>query len=233
MAVIKDLTGQRFGRLVAVSQAGKANNGNAKWLCKCDCGGEKVVASWGLKSGQTQSCGCIKREQNTEMFATHGDSRKGNRTRLYNIWAGMKNRCYNKRSAELYGKYGKRGISVCNEWRESYTAFREWALSNGYNDSLTIDRIDPSGDYCPENCRWATQKQQQNNRTNNHYITFCGETKTMAEWGDLAGFGRSVLEHRLSRGWTVQDALMTPRQSIKNGKRIYVPSKLETYAEAT
>ena len=224
MAVVKDLTGQRFGRLVAMKCVGRTNNGNAQWLCKCDCGGEKVVASWGLVSGRTQSCGCIKREQNAQMFTTHGESGK-HKKRLYRIWVGMKNRCYKANDKDAFRKYGSKGIKVCDEWRTSYESFRDWAMSNGYRDDLSIDRIDPHGPYSPENCRWATDKEQQNNRSNNHIITFCGISKTLAEWSELTGFTKSTIEHRLERGWSIADALQSPMRVARNGKYVLVESK--------
>lgn len=225
MAIVKDLTGQRFGRLVAVECVGRTNNGNAKWLCKCDCGGEKIVASYGLVSGRTNSCGCIKREQNHQMFTTHGESNV-NKTRLYRIWAGMKTRCYNKNQSYAYGKYGAKGIVVCDEWKESYEAFRDWAHGNGYQDNLSIDRIDPHGPHSPDNCRWATDKQQQDNRSNNRILTFNGVSKTLAEWADATGFTKSTIEHRLSRGWSVANTLQTPMRKPMNGKFIYIESKI-------
>lgn len=224
MAIVKDLTGKRFGRLVAVECVGKTTNGNAKWRCECDCGEGKVVASWGLVSGRTKSCGCIKREQNKDVFTTHGDSAK--RTRLYRIWSGMKTRCYNKNHKESYAKYGKKGIYVCDEWKESYENFKKWALSHGYKDSLSIDRIDTQGPYSPENCRWATEKQQQNNRSNNRILTFMGEKKTLAQWVEITGFTKSTIEHRLNRGMSVADALQTPMRKLQNGKFIFVDSKI-------
>ncbi len=212
MAVVKDLTGQRFGRLTAIKCAGRTNNGNAKWLCQCDCGGEVEVASYSLKRGNTQSCGCIKREQNKKMFTTHGQTANDKRSRLYRIWVGIKTRCYNERQHEAFSKYGAKGISMCDEWLNSFEAFREWALANGYTDSLTIDRIDPHGSYCPHNCRWATQTEQQNNRTNNHFITYNGETHTIAEWGRIMNFSRSLIQHRLARGWSIEKIMTTPQK---------------------
>lgn len=205
MAVVKDLTDKRFDKLVAVECVGRTNNGNAKWLCKCDCGGEKIVASWGLRSDKTHSCGCIKREQNTQQFTTHG--RKP--YQLYQLWAGIKNRCYNKRAAK-YPQYGGRGIAVCAEWKDSFEPFRDWALSNGYSKDLTIERKDVNGNYCPENCCFATQKTQQNNRRNNRRITFNGETNTMAQWADITGISYSAIQHRLDRGWPIEEVLTRP-----------------------
>lgn len=208
MAVVKDLTGQRFGRLTAIAEVGRTNNGNAKWLCKCDCGGEKVVASFGLRSGRTQSCGCIKREQNETMFTTHGES--GHRkTKLYRIWSGMKSRCLNS-NWDCYQKYGAKGTDICTEWVDSYESFRDWAMKNGYRDGLTIDRKDNSKGYSPDNCRWATTKEQNNNRTNNHRLTFNGKTQTMAEWSEELGMSYKAIEHRINRGWPVSAALTVP-----------------------
>lgn len=222
MAVVKDLTGQRFGRLVVLKQDGKTNNGNAKWFCQCDCGNTKSIASYALRRGNTRSCGCLQSERSKTASITHGEAK----TRLYKIWAGIKTRCYNQNQVYEYSKYGKRGIKMCEEWKNSYECFRDWAFTNGYKDNLTIDRIDYTGNYEPSNCRWATMKQQSNNRSSNHRLTFCGITKTVSEWSDITGLPNSTILHRIERGWNVQDTLLTPRQVTKNGKFVYVPSKI-------
>lgn len=221
MAVIKDISGEKFGRLLVIRFVGKTKNGNAKWLCKCDCGGEKIVSSYSLRSGRTKSCGCIKKEQNQILCTTHGESGK-HKTRLYKIWSSMKNRCYNQKDKNAYKKYGQRGITVCDEWRFSYESFGDWALNNGYSENLTIDRIDFNGPYEPQNCRWITVKEQNNNRRSNRKLTFNGQTKTVAEWSDFLGVNRSVFQHRLDRGWSVENTLQTPVKRIVNGKCVYV-----------
>lgn len=205
MAVVKRLEGKRFGRLVAVEEVGRTNNGNAKWLCKCDCGGQKIVASYALRVGRTQSCGCIKAEQSYAQGTHHETG-----SPIYKLWAGVKNRCYNPNDHK-YPQYGGRGITVCDEWKNSYESFRDWCRDNGYEKGLTIDRADVNGNYCPQNCRFTTQKVQQNNRTNNHLLSFRGETHTMAEWSDILGIPYRRLEHRINRGWSTERALTSPK----------------------
>ena len=160
-----DLTGQRFGRLVVVDTAGKNDHGDRFAKCICDCGNQKVVRITYLKSAKTQSCGCLRNEKTIqrnkagEYPRTHGEWG----TRLYRIWNAMNQRCGNPNSTS-YKNYGARGISVCTAWRHSYTAFRNWAMQNGYQDDLSIDRIDNDKGYSPDNCRWATIEEQLKNR---------------------------------------------------------------------
>lgn len=167
MSALKDLTGLRFGRLTVIERAGNNKQKRATWRCQCDCGIEVVVASNDLINGDTRSCGCFRSELLIERNTSHGLRH----TRLYAVWLGMKERCYIPSSVR-YPRYGGRGITICNEWRDDFQAFYEWAMANGYDENAprgqcTIDRIDNDKGYAPENCRWVDLKTQQNNKSNN------------------------------------------------------------------
>lgn len=196
-----DLTGKRFGRLTVLSFVEDHRQGTY-WLCRCDCGNEKVIKGQSLREGWTKSCGCFDRETKGSRASTHGLSK----TRLYRIWVNMHRRCeYEKNGG--YSYCGAKGITVCEEWK-SFEPFRDWALANGYTDNLTIDRIDNSIGYMPSNCRWVTMKAQENNRRNCHYLTLNGETHTVTEWAEIKGISKHTLSGRINKlGWSVERAL--------------------------
>ena len=153
--VVENLIGNRYGRLVVIERADNGKHGNAQWVCLCDCGRSTTVPARDLKRGHTTSCGCAFNEiVKAGITRKHGKEPK----RLYNIWIGMKERCYNKK-ADSYQWYGARGITVCEEWRCDYEAFRDWAFSHGYKENLTIDRIDVDKGYEPQNCQWLTSSE--------------------------------------------------------------------------
>ena len=145
----------------------------------------------------------------------------GRKTRLYDIWHGIKARCYNPNN-RAYKRYGGRGITMCDEWRDSFAAFRDWAVANGYSDQLTCDRKDTNGSYTPDNCRWVTPKTQANNRRDNRLLTHDGQTHTISEWAELTGINKKTIYARIDRyGWDVKRTLITQsrikKESIRNG----------------
>ena len=164
-----DLTHQRFGRLVVLWRTGEEDRRHDyKWLCECDCGNITRVGYYNLLYNYVKSCGCLKMEMAIEQAkrmgkmtihsCTHGDSPHGKRRRTLEIWKNMNRRCFDLKSSS-YKYYGKRGITVCDEWKNNYLAFKEWALSSGYKNNLTIDRINSRGNYEPNNCQWLTRSE--------------------------------------------------------------------------
>lgn len=214
--------GMKFGRLTIIGferiEQEYYNTRTARWnwICRCDCGNIISAVPSTVRNGHTQSCGCYKRdmtvEYNKKAKIVHG----GRGDRLYHIWRGMKQRCHSE-TCKNYEQWGARGIAVCAEWREDYAAFRSWALSNGYSDDLSIDRIDVNGNYCPENCRWATATEQARNKRNNTYVEYLGVNKTIAEWADAQGIPYGSLYRRLFYdGWSVERALTEPIHENNN-----------------
>lgn len=196
------MTGQRFGLLKVVRFEKFDKWGAAIFLCRCDCGKEKLILGASLRSGNTRSCGCLAgRKDGKNNFDEYhrknpGDLRKRDK-RLHNIWVGIRYRCLNTKS-KVYKDYGGRGIKICKEW-DDFFAFQEWSFLNGYSENLSIDRIDNNGDYSPENCRWVTMKVQGQNRRNSRLLTYHGETHTYSEWSEKTGVGWKTIEDRVRR----------------------------------
>lgn len=190
MRPIKDLTGKRFGKLVVIGQDTK----QYYWLCKCDCGNTTSVNGAKLNNGHTKSCGCLV----AETFEKYRTKHNGKHTRLYRIWCAMKDRCYG--SGENNTKnYSERGITVCDEWKNDFVAFRDWAIANGYRNDLTLDRKNNDDGYFPGNCRWVTMIEQANNKRSNHFIIYDGEMMTMAQLARKTGINYSTLRSRINR----------------------------------
>lgn len=207
------MIGKRFGSLTVKSFVGTKNISYPKgeryvkeiYECMCDCGRTAQLDGRNLVKGRANGCGHCG-----NATRTHGQSK----TRLYRIWCNMHNRCYNT-TANSYKNYGGRGITVCKEWNDDFMVFYDWAIRSGYKSFLTLDRINPDLGYCPENCRWATKKEQANNRRNNKKITFDGQTHTLAEWETITGVDQYNIYNRIQDGWTIKDTLTIPVKEYK------------------
>lgn len=201
------LTGVVFGRLTVIEKDETKNDGRSRWLCRCECGSEKIVRSDALKSKRTRSCGCLQKDLlvKRKPRKTHGKSNK----RLYTMFHNMQRRCYDEDHVSFHN-YGGKGISVSKEWRNDFKSFYKWAVENGYSDNLTIDRINNENDYSPTNCRFITHKEQQNNRKDNVFVNYEGESRTISQWAEFLNVEYSTLQTRLKRGWSIERALNTP-----------------------
>lgn len=194
-----DITGQTFGMLEVIRRLPNNKHKKAQYLCRCSCKDKtklKVNAS-DLRRGHTVSCGCLRTKKLVEFNTKHGKAH----TRLYEIWSGMKKRCYNK-NFEKYNHYGGRGVKVSEEWKESFIAFEKWAIKNGYNDNLTIDRSDVNGNYEPSNCTWIPQTKQTLNTRKSIKITYKGQTKNASEWARELGKNKETV-----RQWYLKDII--------------------------
>ena len=205
-----DMTGMKINMWTVLECVGKNRYGSYMWKCRCDCGTERIVEGSSVRTGTSAGCGCTRKKHNRGNLK-HG----GKKERLYAVWRSMKDRCLNPNN-KYYDRYGGRGISIYHEWMD-YAQFRDWAFSSGYDKNApyrvcTIDRIDNDRDYCPDNCRWVTQKEQDNNRSSNHIITnSSGESKTLSEWSAITGIRKDTLRRRICvMHWNVDRALTEP-----------------------
>lgn len=210
MPKLNNLIGKRFGKLIVIERAPSKRQKCGKlttyWLCKCDCGNTKIIRHDRLKG--LKNCGCERNKKNLYKIP-----------KLYTMRNHMIKRCYDK-SEPAYKNYGKRGISVCDEWLDEENGlnnFCKWALSNGYNPNAkfqecTLDRIDVNGDYEPDNCRFVSNYVQARNKTNNIYITYNGETKILADWAKYFNFPPNLFRFRYLKGWDIDRIVNTPRK---------------------
>lgn len=209
--VFRDLTGQRFGRLLVLSRApnGISRGGRSKvfWNCICACTKEAVVQSNNLTTGNSQSCGCWQSELTVARQSTHGHSVRGKMTRTYECWESMIQRCTNPR-CKAFSNYGGRGIKVCKRWRDSFEAFL--ADMGEKPTGLQIDRIENDGNYEPSNCKWATRKEEARNKRSNRHLTINGETRCLAEWSERSGIKSGTIRERIKAGRDLKSAIFEP-----------------------
>ena len=208
----RDFTGMKINMLTVVERV--YINEKPLWRCTCDCGKEIFVRHTRLTHGQ-KSCGCHA----TKMLVERNTKHNQRHSRLYAVWRGLRSRCNNTKYPN-YRDYGGRGISVCKEWDntdDGFQNFYEWSMDNGYSDELTIDRIDNDGNYEPSNCRWATPKQQCNNRRSNVFLNYKGLIHTVSEWSEIIQIDSSVIYQRIYKGWSVGEILGF---EYKKGRRV-------------
>ena len=205
-----DLTGKVFGRLTVIKRIENSQGGNARWLCRCSCGNLKEVQGTNLKTKQIQSCGCLRKEISSNKNKKHELSK----SRLYRIYHHMKDRCYRK-TDKRYKRYGGRGIKICNEWLEDFMNFYNWSMANGYQEDLTIDRIDNNGNYEPSNCRWITMKEQCKNYSRNVVLTYKNETHCMKEWSEILNIKYETIKYRIKKGYSIEKILFVGKLKIR------------------
>ena len=198
--------GKKFNYLTVIRISGKNKYNRPLYECKCDCGNTIITEATRVKMGVVKSCGCLQRKVTAERFKVHGLTN----TRIHRIWASMISRCENPNNNRYY-VYGLKGISVCDEWRNDFMQFYNWAIANGYSDDLSIDRINNDKGYCPSNCRWATRKVQMNNRSNSRNISYNGTTMTLKQWSECFGFNYKYFHEVMSKNnWDIEKVLNMP-----------------------
>ena len=195
-----DITGQRVGRLIVLKNVKMGRN--TKFLCRCDCGKEKVINSSSLRNKTTKSCGCLNSEIVTKRNWKHGEGINGNFTKEYRAWMHMKGRCYVK-TDKAFRNYGKRGIKVCDKWKNSYKNFLQ--DMGRCPDGYSLERINVNGDYTPENCEWIPMKDQSRNTRVNVRLTAFGETRILADWARQLGVSYGAIKYHLARNKKMEE----------------------------
>ena len=210
MGNYKDLTGNKYNMLTVLRRLPNSGN-NAVWECRCDCGNITKVTSGNLKNGSVKSCGCL-RHINTS--ATHNKTN----TRLYRIWAAMKQRCYNS-NYHAYKNYGGRGIAICDDWVNSFDNFYNWAIDNGYREDLSIERINVDDNYCPNNCTWITLAQQAQNRRSCYMFYYNNKEQNLSQWCNELSLDYKLIHNRIFKlKWSFERAISEPVHTEKRNK---------------
>lgn len=209
-----DMIGKRFGKLTVIEEYDRNKRGYYRYLCKCDCGNEKIAIGSELQNGHIKSCGCYKKDSIINRCAKYTKEEK----KLYGIWKGIRSRCNNKNS-KPYQYYGGRGITICDEWND-YLIFYHWSMQNGYEKGKQLDRINNDGNYEPSNCRWVTPLENNHNRGNVNHYTINGITHTLTEWCSIYKIKYNTVRARIiQKGWDIEKALTTPLLKGKNKQK--------------
>jgi len=214
MSKLIDIIGNRYNNLVVVKRLENAKGGVTVWECICDCGNTTKVRGKNLKNGSVKSCGCKNKEPK---HLIHNMSN----TRLYREWYSIKSRCYNNKE-DSYKNYGGRGITMCDDWKNSFVSFMNWALKNGYSDELSIERNDVNGNYEPSNCTWIPLNRQSANRRSSYIIEYKGETHNLTDWCKRLDLPFKFIHNRIYKlGWSFEKAITEPKhiekRNINNG----------------
>lgn len=202
---LNSLIGKKFNKLTILSFSKKDKNNSTYAVCQCDCGNIVETRLGRVINNETLSCGCVRKK--------YVDRKQADL--IYLVWFCMIRRCYNKQD-EHYRLYGERGIIVCDQWKNSFSNFYDWAINNGYRKCLSLDRINNNGNYEPSNCRWTTQKQQCRNKNTNKLITYNNETLCVVEWCEKLNLDYNLVRRRLYEGWDIEEAFFTPRRNHKS-----------------
>ncbi|PTE79287.1 hypothetical protein [Staphylococcus gallinarum] len=215
MGIVKDMVGYRFNGCKVLKRNGVNKDNRAIWVCVCKCGNIFQATGKSIRNGHVKSCGCYRKKvtgKQGRKNKTHGDTN----TRLYNIYRGMKQRCYYT-NAQNYEKYGDKGIKICEEWLEDFSNFKRWSLKNGYGENLSIDRIDNNGNYEPDNCRWVDAKTQTRNRSITKRAIFQGELLTLGEISEITGMSFSKVHYMYKQGMNFDEVKRTIKQADIKG----------------
>lgn len=197
--------GKKHNKLTIIGHRKKGENNSNYFICLCECGRIAEIRANHLFNDNQETCG-----------RHHKKYSNPNSGKLYNTWNSMMHRCYDEKSHK-YSSYGARGIKICDEWKNSYYNFYKWSIENGYCDGLWIERIDNDGDYCPENCKWATRKEQMRNTRRSKHIEYKGETHCLSEWCEILNLYYPTINGRLHKGWSVERAFETATNKHYDG----------------
>lgn len=198
-----ELIGQKFGRLLVLAKSDNRKSGHVQMCCVCDCGAHVEVAASSLAKGTSMSCGCLCRERIIEYNKVFKKKHGGSKDPLYNVWRGMQRRCFNPKERS-YVNYGGRGITVCDAWAQDYTVFKKWALANGYEEGLTIERVDVNKGYSPDNCTWIPRAKQSVNRRNVRLYNGIPAIEIAHEHG----ISKTLMYMRIKHyGWPIEEAI--------------------------